>query len=308
MAFRTASRADLALLVVLAALWGGAFTQIKVAVETIPPATLTAGRTAIAALVLLALLGWRGVELPRLPGLWVSLLVQAIINLVLPFLLISWGERHVSSGLAAILTTTAPLFAFAIAAAAGHGHRGPSQVFGLACGFAGVLAIVGLQSLTEIGGSDFPAQLAVIGAGFCYGSAANYGRTFRNVSPLVVGAGTMVWAAVLTVPLAIVLYRPWSLHPSGQSLAALASLGLFSTALAFTIYFRLLGRIGTIATSTVGYLRVGFSVLLGIVLLGERLTLPVAIGLLLIMLGVAAINGQLPRIGKRGWRRQTRTR
>ncbi len=284
---------EFALLVVLALLWGSSFTLIKVAVETIPPASLTAGRVAIAATILLAVMRWRKIALPASPVLWLHLLVQSVINLALPFLLISYGEQHVSSGLASILTTTSPLFAFAIAAISGRAGRGIGQVLGLVCGFSGVLLIIGTDALEELGGGQLAAQLALVGAGLCYGTAANYGRVFRTISPIAVGAGTLLWATALTLPLSLAIDRPWQLAPSVDSFGALLLLGVFSTALGFSIYFRLLGTLGTLATSAVGYLRVAFGVVLGILLLGEELTLAVAAGLALIVLGVAAINGQL---------------
>ena len=290
------SRIDLALLVLLALLWGSSFTWIKVAVETIPPASLTAGRIALAAVILLAVVRLRGISLPPSPAVWLHLLVQSLINLVLPFLLISWGEQHVSSGLASILTTTAPLFAFSIAAATGHAARGAAQALGLACGFAGVILIIGAGVLSELGGAQLASQLALVGAGFCYGSSSNYGRVFRSISPIAVGAGTLLWATLLTVPLSLAVDRPWTLQPSAESLGAMLLLGVLSTALAFSIYFRLLGTLGTVGTSTVGYLRVAFGVILGILFLGEHLTLASASGLALIVLGVAGINGQLERV------------
>ena len=290
------TRTDIALLVLLALLWGSSFTWIKVAVETIPPASLTAGRIALAAVILLAVVRLRGIGLPSSPAIWLHLLVQSVINLVVPFLLISWGEQHVSSGLASILTTTAPLFAFGIAAATGHAARGAAQALGLLCGFAGVILIIGADALKELGGPQLSAQLALVGAGFCYGSSSKYGRVFRSISPIAVGAGTLLWAAVLTVPLSLAVDRPWTLRPSAESISAMLLLGVLSTALAFSIFFRLLGTLGTVGTSTVGYLRVGFGVILGILFLGEHLSVASAAGLALIVLGVAAINGQLGRV------------
>jgi drug/metabolite transporter (DMT)-like permease len=290
------SKLDFMLLVLLALLWGSSYGLIKVGIETIPPATLTAGRITLAAVILTSVLYMRGMSLPSSPMLWLQLLLQGVINLVLPFLLISWGELHVSSGLASILATTAPFFAFGIAALTGHAARGFSQALGLLCGFCGVVVIVGWQTLSELGGPQFAAQLALIAAGFCYGSSSNYGRVFRRVSPIAVGAGTLLWAMVLTVPLSLAIDHPWTLQPSLRSLGAMLSLGVLSTALAFTIYFRLLGTLGTVGTSTVGYLRVGFGVVIGILFLGEHLTPASATGLAFIVLGVALINGQLGRV------------
>jgi drug/metabolite transporter (DMT)-like permease len=131
------SKLDFMLLVLLALLWGSSYGLIKVGIETIPPATLTAGRITLAAVILTSVLYMRGMSLPSSPTLWLQLLLQGVINLVLPFLLISWGELHVSSGLASILATTAPFFAFGVAALTGHAARGFSQALGLLCGFAG---------------------------------------------------------------------------------------------------------------------------------------------------------------------------
>jgi drug/metabolite transporter (DMT)-like permease len=299
------SKLDFAFLVLLALLWGSSYALIKIGIETIPPATLTAGRLTIAAVLLSGVLHLRGMSLPGSPRLWLQLLLQSVINLVLPFLLISWGELHVSSGLASILATTAPFFAFAIAAVTGNAARGMTQALGLVCGLCGVIVIIGWQSLSELGGPQLAAQLALIAAGFCYGSSSNYGRVFRTISPVVVGAGTLLWAMALTVPLCIVVDHPWTLQPSLRSLGAMISLGVLSTALAFSIYFRLLGTLGTVGTSTVGYLRIGFSVVLGILFLGEHLTPASAAGLVLIVLGVASINGQLGRFGSFLRRRPT---
>jgi drug/metabolite transporter (DMT)-like permease len=110
---------------------------------------------------------------------------------------------------------------------------------------------------------------------------------------------------VLTIPLSLSLDHPWTLQPSLRSAGAMLSLGVLSTALAFSIYFRLLGRLGTVGTSTVGYLRVGFGVVIGIVFLGEQLTPTSATGLALIVLGVGLINGQLGRFGAVFRRRPT---
>jgi drug/metabolite transporter (DMT)-like permease len=157
-------------------------------------------------------------------------------------LLISWGEQHVSGGLASILTIRAAL-AFAIAALTGHAVRGASQGFGLVCGFAGVILIIGAEALKELGGPQLASQLALVGA-----ASSNYGRVFRSVSPIAVGAGTLLCASALTVPLSLALDRPWTVEPSAESTGALVLLGLLSTALAFSIYFRLLGTLGTVGT------------------------------------------------------------
>lgn len=281
---------ELALLLVLAGLWGGSYTFIKLGVETIPPLTLITARTLIAGLVLLVVIRWRGLRLPRDLATWRLFLVQAGLNSVVPFTLIAWAERSVEAGLATILSSTSPIFVVVLGLLAGTGERvSLLKLAGIASGLAGTLLIVGTEAMAGFG-ADLAAQLALVAASLCYGGAALFGRHFKGLDPIMPAAGSLLCGAALLIPLSLAVDRPWTLAPSGASIQALLALSVVSTALAFVIYFRLIARLGSVATTSVAYLRVPTGVLIGMVVLGESLAPTAWAGLILIVGGVLAMT------------------
>ncbi|AOG05312.1 DMT family transporter [Bosea sp. RAC05] len=291
------SFSDLALLLLLATLWGGSYSFIKVGVETIPPVTLIAARTLLAGAILLAVLRWRGLRLPRDGATWRLFLVQACLNSVLPFTLIAWAERSVEAGLATILSSTSPIFVVVLGLLAGTGERlSLLKLAGIASGLAGTLLIVGTEAMAGFG-ADLAAQLALVAASLCYGGAALFGRHFKALDPIMPAAGSLICGAALLIPLSLAVDRPWTLAPSGASIQALLALSVASTALAFVIYFRLIARLGSVATTSVAYLRVPTGVLIGMVVLGESLAPTAWAGLVLIVGGVLAMT--MPARGRR---------
>lgn len=290
---------ELGLLVLLSLLWGSSFTLIKIAVETVPPATMVAARLAIGAAFLLALVRMRGIKLPTVPAMWGAFLMQGVVQSALPFTLISWGEKHIDSGLAGLLNATPPLFAFLISffilREEGAVLR---KIVGVAMGFAGVVVVLGPDVLAGSSQSVL-GQVAVTGASLSYAVAAIYARRFAGVSPLVTAACSMTMATLLMLPLSLYLDRPWELAPSTEAVWSVVSLGVLSTALAMVIYFRLVQTLGALGVTTGSYLRAGFSVLLGIALLHEELSSGLAIGLPLILLGVAIVTGHVNWPSKR---------
>lgn len=282
--------AELALLGLLAALWGSSYLLIRVALATIPPLTLIALRVSVAALVLLAALWAAGVRLPRESATWRTLLVQALLNSIAPWTLLAWGQQHVASGLAGVLNSTSPIFVFLITLLyARHEPAGARRFAGAALGLAGVVLTVGTGALVGIG-REAIAQLAILAAAVLYAGAALYGRRLAHLPPVASAAGSMLWASVCLIPPSLLLDQPWRLSPSATSLAAALALALFSTAGALLLYFRLLRTLGPMGVASQSYFRAGLSVLLGIALLGERMTAGTAFGLAAIVLGVAAIN------------------
>jgi len=281
---------DYALLVLLAVLWGSSYAFIKIAVETVPPLTTIAIRAILAGLILIAVAKAQGHRLDTVRGHWPALLIQALLNSILPFTLIAWSLMYIDSGLAGILNATPPIFVLLITYLwTRHEPITVSSLLGVAAGIGGVALMIGVDALAGLGQSAL-AQLAVTAASLCYGFAAIYGRRFNAVPPAVTGAGTMAWAAVVLVPLSLVFDRPWSLSPSAASLAALFVLAAFSTALALILYFRLIRTLGSMGLSTNSYLRVAVSVFVGVVFLGESVGWSTAAGVILILTGVATIN------------------
>jgi len=281
--------AELALLALLATLWGASYTFIKVGVESIPPITFIAARTAIAAVVLLGVLRWRGIAMPTDVALWRRFLFQAILNSVVPFTLIAWAERWVDASLSTILNSSAPIFAFILACCLPR-HRSATrrQLFGVLSGLIGICLIVGVQALSGIGQQLVP-QLAIVAATVCYAGAALFGRHFEGLDPMLPAAGSLICGAIVLIPIGVVVDLPWTLAPSGRSLLALLCLSVFSTALAFTIYFRLLRTLGPVGATSQAYLRVPIGVALGVVFLGETLAPTALIGLVCVVAGVAAM-------------------
>ncbi|WP_439498831.1 DMT family transporter [Bosea sp. (in: a-proteobacteria)] len=281
---------ELALLLVLATLWGGSYTFIKIGVETIPPLTLIAGRTLVAGAILLVVIRWRGLALPRDRATWKKFLFQACLNSVVPFTLIAWAERSVDAGLAAILNATTPVFVFLITLAVARGGKVDlRKAFGVAFGLAGITLVVGMQAFNGFGG-ELVAQLAIVLATICYACAALFGRNFTGLDPLMPAAGSLICGAALLTPVALAVDRPWTLNPSHESLVALLMLAAFSTALAFAIYFRLIRTLGPVGATAVSYLRVPVGVAIGIVFLGERLSPTAWAGLALVVIGVVAMT------------------
>jgi drug/metabolite transporter (DMT)-like permease len=286
----TARPLELALLLLLATLWGASFTFIKIGVETLPPLTLIAGRTSIAALLLFAILRYRRVALPRDPALWRQFFIQACLNSVLPFTLIAWAEQTVDAGLATILNSTSPIFTFLLTwFIAGRQHATGRKLFGVVSGMVGICLIVGVGALAGIREQLVP-ELAIIAATICYAGAALFGRKFERLDPMLPAAGSLLCGAIVLVPLCLVVDHPWALSPSRRSIEALLGLAVFSSALAFTIYFRLLRTLGPVGTTAQAYLRVPIGIAIGVVFLGESLAPTTWIGSVLVVAGVAAMT------------------
>lgn len=290
-AARASNRAvELALLGLLAVLWGGSYPLLKVAVAEIPPLTVIAVRVAVAAAVLTAVALWQGHRLPREGGIWRALLLQAICNSIGAWTLLAWGQRHVDAGLAGVLNSTSPIFVVAMTWLwTRHEAVNGRKLIGALLGLAGVVLIIGIDVLQGLG-REVLAQAAVLASAGLYAVAAIYGKRFAGQPPAVTAAGTMIWATVCLAPLSLAVDQPWTLRPSLAVIAVTAALAVFSTALALLLYFRLVRTLGSMGVASQSYLRAGISVVLGMVLLGETIGWPVGLGLTAIVLGVAAIN------------------
>jgi drug/metabolite transporter (DMT)-like permease len=278
------------LLLVLATLWGASYSLIKVGVETIPPVTLIAARTLIAAALLLAIVRWRGLGLPRDWGTWRRFLIQACLNSAIPFTLIAWGERQVNAGLATVLNSTAPIFVFLLTLAiTRHEPVTLRKLLGVVSGMAGVCLIIGAEALSGFA-EQLLAPLAIVAAAICYAGAAIFGKTFKDLDPILPAAGSLICGAVILLPVSLAIDQPWTLSPSRDSMLALIGLSVFSTALALVIYFRLVHTLGSVGVTSQAYLRVPIGVAIGVVFLGEQLTVTAWIGLACVVIGVAAMT------------------
>ena len=281
---------EIALLVVLATLWGASYTFIKIGVETIPPITFIAARTLIAGGLLLVIIKLRGLSLPRDPAIWKRFFIQASINSVVPFTLIAWAELTVNAGLATILNSTTPIFTFLLTVLiTRHEAVTARKLFGVVAGVIGISLIIGLEAFHGVG-KEALAQLAIVAATISYAAAAIFGRGFKGLDPMMPAAGSMICGAVLLIPVSLVIDQPWTIVASAHSILALLGLSVFSTALAFVIYFRLIHTLGSVSTTSQAYLRVPIGVGIGVLFLGESLNSTAWIGLICVIAGVAAMT------------------
>lgn len=280
------------LLVALSVLWGGSFFFVAVAVAEVPPLTLVALRVGIAAALL-----WASLPLLRIapPPAWGAIAIMAVLNNAVPFTLIVWAQQTLPSGLAAILNATTPLWTVLVAHALTQEERATrGKILGVTIGFAGVMA---MMAGGAAGGTPWPT-LAVLGGTLSYALAGVWGRRFRalGVMPIQAALGQVSVSALLMLPLALALERPWSLPmPSAPALAAVLGLAALSTALAYVLYFRILAMAGAVNLLLVTFLIPVSAILLGTLLLQEALLPRHLLGMALIGLGLAAIDGRPAR-------------
>jgi drug/metabolite transporter (DMT)-like permease len=279
-----------ALLLALVAMWGSSFMFNKLGVATVPPATLVAGRLTLGAVTMLALLYARGLRLPPLGPIWVAYAVLGIVGNAAPFFLITWGQQVVDSALAGILMAAMPLATLVLAhfLVQGEGMT-PHRVLGFALGFAGILFLMEPAAVAGIGGAAIQilSQLAVLCGALCYSANSVMARLLIKSDFMVASAGTLLIAAALMLPIALVHDRPWTLHPSVSSTAAIVWLGVGPTAIATILYFRLISSAGPTFMSLVNYLSPVVAVFLGVTLLGEEPGVSAYTGFALILAGVA---------------------
>jgi drug/metabolite transporter (DMT)-like permease len=289
----TMTASDWLLLILLSILWGASFFFVELAVEDIPPFTLAFARCAVAALFLLLYVRVNGFSLPKDAATWRSLAVLAVLNTLFPFTLIFWGQTHITSSLASILNATAPLFSILLAHFATTDERMTApRAFGVVIGFVGVVVMIGVDALRDVG-VHVLAQLAIVLAAFCYACSGVFGRRFKAYPPSVVAASIMMLGSCMLLPLALIVDRPWMLPmPSSAAFASMLGLGLISTGLAFLIYFRVLARAGAVNFQLVAFLIPVSAILLGVGLLNERLESRHLIGMAAIAVGLAIIDGR----------------
>jgi drug/metabolite transporter (DMT)-like permease len=296
---RPMNAAEWGLLILLSLLWGGSFFFTGIAVAALPPLTIVALRVGLAALILNLALRPMGLSLPADRRVWAAFVGMGILNNVVPFSLIVFGQTRIGSGLAAILNATTPLFAVAVAHLATPDERlTPARLAGVAGGLLGVVAMVGPAALHGLGG-ELAAQLACLAAALSYAVAGLYGRRFQalGVAPPATAAGMLTASAVLIAPLALLVDRPWTLPwPGPAAVAALLGLAALSTALAYLLYFRLLASAGATNLLLVTFLIPVSAVALGVLVLGETIAARQILGMALIGAGLAAIDGRALRL------------
>lgn len=280
--------ADWLSLLALVAVWGTAFAFIRLAVETVPPATIAAGRILSAALVLLGAVRLAGLRLPSEVRTWAHFLLLGIVGNALPFFLISFGQEKVASGLAGILMAVNPLATLVLAHFFVAGERlSVARALGFVLGFAGVVVLLGAEALSEPGEGSLLHRAAVLGGALCYATNAILTRRMPETHALVASAGVLAVASLATVPAALLLDPPGSFEPSSGSLVAVLWLGLVPTAAATILYFRVVASAGPTFFSLVNYPVPVVAVVTGALTYGERPGWTALAALVLVLAGIA---------------------
>jgi drug/metabolite transporter (DMT)-like permease len=282
-------------LLLLGMVWGSSFFFFKILVAALPPFTVVFGRLLIAAaamhVIARAARAWRGLSARE----WAGFLFFGAIANALPFTLIAYGETRISSGMASILNATTPIFTVLVAHAFTHDDRLTwNRAVGVVACFVGVVVLVGPSSLTEAGRAALPGQFACLAASIAYGFAGVWARRYRGLAPLQVVTAQLTAACVVQAPLALIIDRPWTLaSPAPAVWGSLFGLALLCTAFAYLLYFRVLKTAGATNVSLVTFLAPVSAILLGALLLHEPLEPRAMLGLAVIGLGLAAVDGRL---------------
>ncbi|HUQ42039.1 MAG TPA: DMT family transporter [Candidatus Limnocylindrales bacterium] len=289
------TRSDWATFLALGLAWGSSYLFIKLAVNDFGTFTLVALRLGIGAALLWTVL-WRARQpLPRSRRTYGHLFVMGLINITLPFFLITWAEQHTESSLAAVLTSLVPLFTVVLAPIFIHDEPlRVNAIVGLAVGFIGVLVLTS----RELGGATFDllADLALVGAALCYGAGAVYARrNVRGLAPMVPAVFQVSFAFLVSGVVALGLEHPWDARPSAVAMGSIVWLGLVGSGFAYLAFFRLLSRWGATRTTLVAYVLPVVGIALGAIVLSEPVDARLVIGTALVIAGVALVNSRYGR-------------
>jgi len=283
---RQPTRNDYIVLFALGALWGSSFGAIKIALHGVTPLTVMSVRILLAGAALFLLIQVRKTPFPRGIQNWIKIGWMALFGTLIPFFLVPWGQLQIDSSLAAILMAVNPLFALTL----GHffsDHESFTlrQLLAMLVGFSGILLVFGENAISSINGNIW-AQLAVIGAGFCYTISGVIVSRVRGASADSVSASIFICSSVIVFPLWMILEQPWSLHFETESLLALTHLGLVSTGMAFLMRYYIILRAGAVFLSYVAFIIPMFGILFGILFLEETISVNTMGAVVLILSGV----------------------
>ena len=279
------SRRNVILLVILSAIWGSSFLFIKVGVRELSPAVVVLGRLVVGTAVLLPLAAFRG-GLAPLRGRLGAVVILGLFNNALPFWLLGFAEERIDSGLTAVIQASAPIFTVLLAGWIDATQRvGRGQLAGIGVGFVGVALLIGVQR-----GGNLVGAIAVVGVALCYAFSVLFaGRVTRDIPPLQLSIGQLAAAAVLIAPFGLA-QLPGEV-PSWKPLAAVVTLGVLGTGVAYLLYFALIHGAGASKAILVTYLVPAFALVYGAIVLNEHVSGKALVGLGLILAGTTLATG-----------------
>lgn len=293
---KTLSTRAWAELLLLALIWGGSFLAYRLALAGVGVPTIVAFRVIGAASVLWLYVLGRGLPVPRGLRIWGVFLVMGLLNNAIPFSLIAWGEIRIASGLAAILNASTAILGVLVAAALFRDERLTARkAAGVMLGFLGVASVIGLDALK---GMDLTSlsQLAVLGAAFSYALSAAFARhALKGIRPQVAAAGMLTGSSAMMLPMALFFDGVPSFSYAPSVWGGLLYLALAASAFAYLLYYRVLAMAGAGNVSQVTLLVAPVGILLGALVLGERLAPSAYLGFVLITAGLIVLDGRLLR-------------
>ncbi|MFD3189130.1 DMT family transporter [Sedimentitalea sp. HM32M-2] len=278
-------------LLLLGLIWGGSFLSVRIALNEVPVLTATLHRTCWAMLLLWAVVLIRRLPVPRSPRIWAAFLLMGLLNNVIPFGLMNWGQLHIETGLTSILNASTAIFGVVVAAIAFADERLTLQrAFGVGLGFVGVATAIGLDNLARFDLRS-TAQLAVLAGGFSYALASAWARArLGGLSPQVAAAGMLTGSTVMLLPAALIVDGPMVMDLQPVTWLAIAYYALIATAVAYLLYYRVLAMAGSGNLMLVTLLIPPVAILLGAVVLGETLRPQAFAGFGLLALGLVILN------------------
>lgn len=286
------------LFLALGFMWGSSYFWIKVAVETVPPFTLIAGRLFFGLLIVAGTVLIAREPIPRSGRQYLHLFVMACVNIAIPFTLITWGEQSIDSALASILNGTVPLLVIVLAPMFLPDETVTiNRVVGLAVGFIGVVVLFA-PDLVNLGDGDLLGELALLGSSLSYAVGNVYAkRNVKGLRPMIPALFQVAFAFVVVGLLALVVEQPFGrIDPTPEAWFAIVWLGILGSGFAYLCYFRLLKDWGATRVSLVAYTLPVVGIVMG-TFIGEAITPPRIVGTVLIIAGVALVNsryGQRP--------------
>ena len=288
-------------LTLLALIWGASFLTIRIALNEVPVVTTVLHRTFWAMLVLWGYVAWRRLPLPRSPRIWAAFVIMGLLNNVIPFGLMTWGQLYIESGLTSILNATTAIFAVVLAAVFFADERlSPRKAIGVGLGFAGVVTIIGFQALARFD-LQSTAQLAVLGGALSYGLASCWAKAaLGGLKPEIAAAGMLTGSTIILAPAAYWFDGAVQFDLRPETWAAIAYYALIATAGAYLLYYRVLAMAGSGNLMLVTLIIPPVAVVLGAWVLDEALPVRAYGGFVLLAAGLLTINGalRLPRRDK----------
>lgn len=284
------------LLFALSIIWGGSFLSNRVVLEEVPVLTVVAFRVSAAAILLWIWVFLRRLPLPKGGKRWALIALSGVLNNVVPFTLIVWGQQHIPSGLAGILNSTTVIFTVLLAALVFADERLTlRKLTGVVLGFVGVSLAVGFSSLRHLDPFSL-GQLAVVGATMSYAVAGVVGRfSMAGVRAEVGAAATLTASSLIMVPLALSLEGVPSIDLAPATWAGLLYLGVMASAVAYLLFYRILIMAGAGNLSLVTLLIAPIAIILGAIVYGETLAPNAYLGFAVIAFGLLVIDGRLFR-------------